>query len=1731
MKAYINIVIKLIENQYGNEIDFSLIKLESFNSPKVYLEVCEFLKNKYADNFVGKLSRQKYFVWRNINLFEEDLDKLTKSGFVEINENLTKWRNDSFIENSQRWILLMGTEEVEDKGGLEEFYTISPATIESYVGDEYSKLLKALGVNLKDDEEIIFNTIYKTLFKFVQKDLALLSEFLEKHYNEDFLVLISNVYSSLYEYWNMPNICNNGSLKQKQIKDIFEKSYKFSRRINIEKYQQDKNLNQINKKVDEYYKKYKKDIDAEWHIRFSTYNNLDEFKVDLTNYIKGINILSSKEKLFRCDFLALDKILNLKVDKIDPKKAIPVLTGDPFKAISLPILDGINEIKDGKFSIRKIEIEIKSIRLSNTRISDDNNVNNEELANKWLTMCYFLGGIESLIIDLNLSTRDGELFEISLISKINDKNNVKTIYPFRHESIKELIDSGILKSTPNSETKSKIDMEYRFFDDNGEVKEFEYRWNILDSEPWMKAFDYLSSNDFTVVTQCESTVPIAVSEDVDLLINTITYENFIDKLKTSAFMYKNICNNLVKPTSVLYDYVFSLGKYFNDFIREIKNKGFFNSIKNSNVLIDFLSYYQKFLKETRKLIMDNKVTDNEEQLIIKAFMILNNPNLYSDSIIGAIIPPYHPIMLEKIVERYVYLTNGFLEIYNQITETEGRIRQDHYCARFDRFDQLSTITSPVDALVGKNDKLISYDKTYGFYSIFGESDNDYFDSELNYDESEEETDDIKLTTNKTPISMYISKVISEYIKTYPAKVDGVVVAFYEPKDYKEIIYGVQNSIKILSKSGKLKIKIIVYTRDYKCKGSRYLKYWVENNFTEDDNVDIEISTIYLDLSNGRVENLQDRLKRSLYKSDIVFISDIMSPCQLKPEEDDSFLVEEKVNIENRYPMVYLPITASEATERKMIISQPQFACSNLYTQLIVNCNDKIAKDSGFKLVQTVTLEDSMKEIFNIFHNFNTWVVVLDKNVDTEILNFDQNKIIAFSTGKGYYGELNTAISSKENYVDDLQRFLSTRLKRKFEGWSTEESSRAASFCIESARYLDGAELLKAINPADEAVNNYLAYILVNEIKKISKSDDNYYLKKLISLDSYSHLFDEEFDLEDYKEVKKRPDFLLLEVLKSENDLQDGYPINIRLSLIECKLAKENDMHVQKAKDQLKSGFKRITKIWDRSSESVQSRFWFNQLYRILSFNNKNIPKSIINELNKKLYGINEGRFHIDISNILYTFWIDVESARPYDADTICDDDIEINHISVYAKCIKDILLNNLVDFDRANNGDIPIFIDNDDNIDNFTDFIMKPLEEIAAVGTKEESDKYDAEDDGKDNQELEDRLKGAEDCTGIISNSIIEKFKSIENESIENEEEIIDHKLKVLKNELEYRNIKVFIKNYVKGPDIVRASIELGTGVNLASIDKHKTDMQLWLQLNDKPLMFIEDGYLKLDMVREKRQTVYMKDLLQYINANPNVISNYKNRMIALMGSDIVGSPMIIDFSDSNTPHLLIAGQTGSGKSVLLAAILTSIMCLYTPEEVEMILIDPKRVELTAFRESPFTKKVAVTLDDTLTILDSLKTEMDRRYDLFMNEKVQNIADYNLKIQDKDKRLKRTILVIDEYGQLIEDNKEAVKKFESYIKSLSQLARAAGIHLIICTQTPRADIITTPIRNNLTARVALRVADANASGLILDGSGAESLLGKGDLLLRTGETSTFKRGKSMFVSQGEIEALIDILKE
>jgi S-DNA-T family DNA segregation ATPase FtsK/SpoIIIE len=252
-----------------------------------------------------------------------------------------------------------------------------------------------------------------------------------------------------------------------------------------------------------------------------------------------------------------------------------------------------------------------------------------------------------------------------------------------------------------------------------------------------------------------------------------------------------------------------------------------------------------------------------------------------------------------------------------------------------------------------------------------------------------------------------------------------------------------------------------------------------------------------------------------------------------------------------------------------------------------------------------------------------------------------------------------------------------------------------------------------------------------------------------------------------------------------------------------------------------------------------------------------------------------------------------------------------------------------------------------------------------------------------------------------------------------------------------------------------------------------------------------------------------------------------KSPLGVVLGKDVSGTPAVIDLA--KMPHLLIAGATGSGKSVCVNTLISCLLFRNTPEQVRLLMVDPKMVELTVYNGVPHLLSPVVTqMDRVVGVLQWALREMERRYQLFATHTVRNIGRFNEKMEAQGKqRLPYLVLIIDELADLMMVAPEDV---EEAICRLAQLARAAGIHLVIATQRPSVDVVTGLIKANFPARIAFAMTSQVDSRTILDSAGAEKLLGRGDMLYMPPDMPKPVRLQGAFLSDPEIERLVEFWK-
>jgi S-DNA-T family DNA segregation ATPase FtsK/SpoIIIE len=343
---------------------------------------------------------------------------------------------------------------------------------------------------------------------------------------------------------------------------------------------------------------------------------------------------------------------------------------------------------------------------------------------------------------------------------------------------------------------------------------------------------------------------------------------------------------------------------------------------------------------------------------------------------------------------------------------------------------------------------------------------------------------------------------------------------------------------------------------------------------------------------------------------------------------------------------------------------------------------------------------------------------------------------------------------------------------------------------------------------------------------------------------------------------------------------------------------------------------------------------------------------------------------------------------------------------------------------------------------------------------------------------------------------------------------------RVIEDTLASFNVRARVIEIQQGPAITQFGLDPAPGVAVNRIVSRQNDLALRLGAPTLRVLAPVPGrpLVGLEVPNASVATVTLGDLV----ASPSFA---RGRLPIGLGMDVAGKPVVADLT--RMPHLLVAGATGSGKSVCINSLIASLLVSRTPEEVQLVLVDPKQVEMSQYKELPHLRLPVVTdMDRVVASLRWTVLEMERRYTRFSEVGARNIVAFNERFPHPhphpSERLNYLVIVIDELADMM---MSAAEDVERQICRLAQLGRAAGVHLVVATQRPSVDVLTGLIKANLPTRIAFAVSSQTDSRVILDRTGAERLLGRGDGLYQAGDEMNPRRFQGAFTSDDEIEAL------
>ena len=420
-------------------------------------------------------------------------------------------------------------------------------------------------------------------------------------------------------------------------------------------------------------------------------------------------------------------------------------------------------------------------------------------------------------------------------------------------------------------------------------------------------------------------------------------------------------------------------------------------------------------------------------------------------------------------------------------------------------------------------------------------------------------------------------------------------------------------------------------------------------------------------------------------------------------------------------------------------------------------------------------------------------------------------------------------------------------------------------------------------------------------------------------------------------------------------------------------------------------------------------------------------------------------------------------------------------------------------------------------------------------------DKHTKEDDVEDVEEVKEEVKTDVEVTSVPSVETVQHTNkkytyppiSLLNKPAKTDNKdndvAIKNNIPILIQVLKDFGIEAKVVDSHVGPAVTQYELEIKAGTKVSKILSLNREIALALAAKDVRIQAPIPGKntIGIELPNKSISMVTVREVLTSVPA-----AKASSKLLAVLGRDIMGAPQWMEIN--KTPHLLVAGSTGSGKSVCINSILASIIMRATPDEVKLVLVDPKKVELSIYNGVPHLLAPVVTDPKRANVaLKRIVAEMERRYDVFEESKTKNIESYNSYIDkkndglpedQKEKRMPYIVVIIDELADLM---LVAAKEVEDSIMRITQMARAAGIHLIVATQRPSTDVITGVVKANIPSRISFAVSSGIDSRTILDMVGAEKLLGKGDMLFLPQGTNAPLRIQGTFISEDETKALVD----
>lgn len=974
------------------------------------------------------------------------------------------------------------------------------------------------------------------------------------------------------------------------------------------------------------------------------------------------------------------------------------------------------------------------------------------------------------------------------------------------------------------------------------------------------------------------------------------------------------------------------------------------------------------------------------------------------------------------------------------------------------------------------------------------------------------------------LSSEVVNVVKNYLEVYPYAKDGLDLLFLYCQGADIVTKTVDELFRKIPKLSKLKLTV---HSTQAAQLHKELNSWIElREEYRTSEINKKFPKLEINILDGKnIREISSQVNSRMFDADMVVLMDYFGQNdhvrymfqKIKPENtDDWFIAPYKE-----------PLSDQEAIKRIPYVSDriPEVLQHFYQMQYIIHSKCMPSKDEIHLLNVTISASHfSDGLLIDFMHDHFNWVMIIDRFLDKSLLQKASSKaqIIQYKSRVGKTKSFKLILSSSE-YIrklsnDSKDHAYYDRLYKKLSNILKNNNIRRDVIidAVNKVKDISGALVLKVIGPGKYAHEMLATYLSIEKRKKE---------------DAILHVWSLCDELPWFSSNKRRPD-LISTIIYMRNG-----KIVIDFEVIELKFVSHLTLDRERldAFKQVEVGLNEYKSRFLFSEGHFDAAYWRDELVHYLIEKRAYSPEQV--EILKQLQRVSPNDIEVNLagsidvycytSNLTDRTWEKVQDGVYIEVIDQCSNFIHNRHYIL--QCVgadEDIVpqyeeLNADEDivpqYEELNTEDGRII--SGEEINNI---YRHEVSENHLTNAKESENEQNIDDEMVEelqtNSKYEEYNRSSQH--GYPEELALQGVSIIHQQNTENYQGITKDLEQILVRNFLRNGLNIKIKESIVGSSVIRFYLDVPSEITTKKITSRSQDIQVWLKLNNEPNFAIDNRGIYMDIVREKPDTIYFEKFMKLVREQLGAKINNTN-LIAPLGLDPLNNVVSIDLSDSTTPHLLVGGTTGSGKSVTLNSIILSIMCLYNPEDVQFLFIDPKQVEFNFYENKKHTMRVITDIHEAVKALESLVDEMDMRYSMMNKEYVSNLEEF---ISITGQKLPRIVVVFDEFADFMSQDKEVAKRVETSIQRLGQKARAAGIHLIICTQYPKAEIINTKIRSNLPGRLALKAADAVASHVILDQEGAEKLAGKGDFLARTDGNPI--RGKSPYLTPEVKRALL-----